>query len=311
MTLVAFPPQKRVTTEDVANHDACERLCTWSREYFYPRVPLAQALHQSLRVGLISGDPCQAKNALLATAANPGLDIEAYNVFDLAMHHAALIETVCAYLTAEGLWTPCGVVSCDGFEFEPLSYLLPDGRLRRVVLCSTWNVLREQEEKTSWWTVADTLATGRPMLLNVIVIGQARKGFRVSPWTTGYIHPENRILRVKKREGKFTDNWKRVYREQTDHKAEDWLTIMQQDQAFDDLVLSCNAEPGRGDLGKIAREIFARGTEMRRSACFRLAPCPMARVCHHTQEITPDEARWKRRDDMAVARDRIVATTGF
>ena len=101
-----------------------------------------------------------------------------------------------------------------------------------MVLCSSWNTLREQEERTSWWTVGDIAVTGRPMLVNVLVIGSAKGGFRQSPWTTGYIHPENGTMRIKRKEGEFTSRWKKVYREQTDRRALDWLTKMQTDEAL-------------------------------------------------------------------------------
>jgi len=345
-----------------------------------------------------------ARDALLQFAADPGLDIVAPNVYDIAIHHAALIEMVTAYLTAEGPWKLCyrgtdGDVqqmrgaeaqgrtvlqgpSCGGNEafpavasanrsaaqarqrevlrarlsqegeitsepvrlvsereggdapsrlrpptsgdmalprlpsgtasgirdldFQPDSFLMDDGRLRRVVLCSTWSILRRDEERTSWRTLADVCVTGRPMLLNFIVIGQARNGFRPTPWTQGFIHPENHILRVKRiateKTGpnpKFTENWKKVYREQTDHHPPAWLKIMQDDEAFSGLVQHCtvdvpaNQEEVLADLRRIEGEMGS--TVMRRSGCFRFSPCPMAILCHRPGNMTPESSGWKRK----------------
>jgi hypothetical protein len=285
-----------MNTELIVLHDECERKATWMGKYVLPSIPLVDAMHRALRAGLIAGDGARSREMFLNLAAEPGLDIQAYNVYDIAVHHAALMETVVAYLTAEGKWIPAG----DDLG----SFLLPDGRLRRVVLCSAWNSLREQEERNSWRTVAEMSITNRPMVINVIIIGQSIKGFRPSPWTRGYVHPENGLLRIKRISSektgpnpKFSDNWKKVYREETDHKPLEWLGFMQKDQAFDDSVqtVHCNVPVSRKsvlqDLERIEREIEAKSESMRRSACFRFAPCSFAGLCHYGS--TPGMAGWR------------------
>ena len=100
---------------------------------------------------------------------------------------------------------PVDAVSLAGDTYEPLSYQLPDGRLRRVVLCSSWNTLREQEERTSWWTVGDIAVTGRPMLVNVVlVIGSATAWIPTVTLDDG-VHPsrECRTMRIKRKEGRI------------------------------------------------------------------------------------------------------------
>lgn len=289
----------KLDTESFALHDQCARLRTWSAQYNLPRIPLAQAMHDALRVGLLEGAPEKAKQAFIATAAMPGLEITAYNVYEIAVHHAAMIEVVCAYLLGkDGAWVPADSVQCDGFTFQPNSYLLPDGRLRRVVLCSAWDQIRHQEESNSWRTVADVNLANRPMLINAIVIGQSRKGFRPSAWTQGFVHPTTRQMRIQKRDGRFTDNWTRIYRESTDKKAEGWLKIMQEDGAFEGLVhaVSVDVSPRRtevlGEMEMLAKDIKIEGTGMRRSACFRYSPCSFARICHYHENITPQQAGW-------------------
>jgi len=261
-------------------------------------------MNDSLRAGLIAGEPARARETLLQIAADPGLDMQAWNLYDVAVHHAALMELVTAYLVADGPWTPAGEVDGVGCQ----SFVLPDGRLRRVVLCSAYSELRKLEEVHSWRTIADVCVTGRPMLLNFISIGQSRKGLRASPWTQGYVHPENGILRVKRiaseKTGpnpRFSDNWKKVYREQTDHKPKEWLAIMQQDHAFEDLVQYCTVDVPTNrkgileDLRRIERELASKSIAMRRSACFRFSPCPMACLCHSPGNLTPELVGWKRK----------------
>ena len=290
-----------MNSNDVCLHDECPRLQTWSAEYALPAVPIAKALHDSLRAGLIAGRGSVARETLLQIAAEPGLDMQSAQMYDVAVHHAAMMEVITEYLAPEP-WIPAGAV--DGFQ--PDSFILPDGRLRRVVLCSAYSELRKREEINSWRTMADVCVTGRPMLLNFITIGQSKKGFRASSWTQGYIHPENGLLRVQRiaseKTGpnpRFTDNWKKVYREQTDHKTKEWLTIMQKDKAFDGLVRNCTVEvPANrrevlAELCRIEREIALEGTEMRRSACFRFAPCVFASACH--RGLKPEMAGFKRK----------------
>lgn len=289
-----------ISTEDIARHDLCERFGTWRREFELPRIPLAEVLNASLRAGLLAGDERSAHSYFLEKAASPGLDIEGRNIYDIAVHHARMIEVICGYLlNGAGAWKPMGAVQC-GFDYQPMSFLMDDGRLRRVVLCSSWNPLREAEERNSWWTVGDTAATGRPMLLNVIVIGSSRGGFRPSPWTTMYTHPENGIARIKKKEGKFSDGWKCSYRENSDHSVSDWLRMMQQDDAFEGIVHSFTVDATGAsvlqDMGRIDAEIEKKGTAMRRSSCYRYVPCPMADLCPTGR--TPENEGWKRKHAM-------------
>lgn len=282
-----------MNTADFEHEDRCPRFRTWSARYHLPRIPLAYALNESLRAGLLKGDQSAAYGKFMALSANPGLDIEGRNVYDIAVHHAQMLEVLTSYLVTDGPWKAPDAVSFAGDTYQPQSYLLPDGRLRRVVLCSSWHGLREQEERTSWWTVGDIAVTGRPMLVNVLVIGSAREGFRQSPWTTGYLHPENGTLRIKRNEGRFTDRWKKVYREQTDCRAIEWLSKMQKDEAFEGIVESftvdgCGAEVAE-QMERMAQNFG--DTDMRRSGCFRNAPCPMAGLCH--EGLTPAMAQWR------------------
>ena len=288
-----------ISTLNIVQHDQCSRLQTWSAGYELPRVSIAEALNISLREGLLAGDAGVAYSSFMAQAANPGLDIEGRNVYDIAHHHARLVEVICCYLLGDlGEWRPCGPVD----DFQPLSYQMDDGRLRRVVLASSWGILREAEERNSWWTVADTAITNRPMLINAIVISQSKNGFRASPWTTGFIHPENGIMRVKKKEGRFTDNWKRVYRETTDYHPDEWLRVMQGDNAFEGIVESFTVAPSAilHDLERIKKEIAKGQTVMRRSHCFKQAVCPMAKLCYHPTPMTPALAGWAQKSQTAM-----------
>lgn len=290
------------SSEDFDVYDQCHRKQTWGAKFLTPRISLTAAMYQSLREGLLAGSAEKTREHFMGLAAKPGIDITAYNLYELVVHHASLMEIVTAYLLAGGeAWKQAPSVNLSEYKFHPLSYLLPDGRLRRVVLCDSWNALREKSETISWRTVADCVATNRPMLLNAISIGQSRKGFRTTPWTTGYQHPENKTLRVQRKEGTFNESWKRVRREHTEKKPLEWMKIMQQDGSFENLVHSVTVDmPPRSsevleDMQRIAREMNSGPLHPSHSACYRFGPCGFSEICHSPQLITPESLRWRTR----------------
>ena len=96
---------KRImNTADFAHDDRCPRFRTWSARYHLPRVPLADALNESLRAGLLKGDQSAAYGKFMALSANPGLEIEGRNVYDIAVHHAQMLEVLTSYLVTDGPW---------------------------------------------------------------------------------------------------------------------------------------------------------------------------------------------------------------
>lgn len=288
-----------ITTEDISLHDECERKRLYSL-WQTPRISLAQALNDSLRIGLLKGDPALAKNHLMQLAAEPGLAISGVDVYAVAVHHSSLIELIVAYLLAsEGPWKAAPSTSIGDHTFQPLSYARP-ACLRRVVLCSRWDAQRQLEETHSWRTVADSAALGLPMLINAIVIGSAVKGLRPSVWTRAFQHPVAKDLRIKSKmkDGEnFNSNWRRVYREQSSRSPADWLKLMQSDNAFEDVVHSVSIplpparshEELKGMLDEIATTTVGK---MRRSACFKQSTCPMVNLCYHPDSPTPEIAGW-------------------
>lgn len=296
-----------ITTEELANFDTCPRLYTFA--YFQPpRVSLAAALNDSLRVGLLTGDPAAAKNHLMQLAADPGLAISVVDIYGCAVHHAALIEIIVHYLlNGEGAWHPAPTVTIGANQFQPLSYLMPDQRLRRVVLCSKWDDQRRLEEAHSWRTLSDCAAIGRPMLINAIVIGSTNKGWRPSAWTKAYSHPVSRELRIqpKNKTGEsFNDNWRRVYREHTSKSCTDWLGLMQTDNAFEGIVQSITVDMPTHEVHEQMKELLTTMStmvspgEMRRAACFKNVSCTYSGLCYSKDHPTPSELGWLRKPSL-------------
>jgi hypothetical protein len=291
-----------ITTEDIALWDECERKRLYSL-YQTPRVSLAQALNDSLRIGLLSGKPELAKNHLMQLAADPGLAISGVSVYEVAVHHSALIELIVAYLLAdEGKWKAAPKVNVGGHEFQPLSYARP-ACLRRVVLCSRWDQQRALEETHSWRTVADSAALGLPMLINAIVIGSATKGLRPSVWTRAFQHPVAKDLRIKsvaKNGENFNQNWRRVLRESSSKSPTEWLKLMQTDNAFEDVVHSTSINLPTHLAYEQLKEMMDQISvttegKMRRSSCFKQSTCPMAILCFNPDSPTPEIAGWLKR----------------
>lgn len=288
-----------ITTEELSNFDACPRLAIYAK-FDTPRISLATVLNESLRIGLLSGNPVAAKTHLMQRAANPGLAIYGSNVYSSAVHHSALIELIVTYLLAgDGAWKAAPAVDVGPHTYQPLSYLLPDHRLRRIILCSQWNEQRRLEEVNSWRTLGDIIATNRPMLINAIVIGAAASGFRPSVWTKGFEHPVHRGLRVRSiaKEDGFNANWRKVYRESSAKNCQDWLTIMQNDNAFADTVFSTVVDTphlsAQADFPRLLEGVASGRDEMRRSHCFKQSTCPYSVCCHHDRPMTPAEAGWR------------------
>src|SRR4051812_27196073 len=102
-----------ISTEDLALFDACPRLQLFSL-YEPPRVTLATVLTEALRIGLLSGKADKAKNHVMLRAADPGLAISAHDIYNIAVHHASLIEVIVQYLLAdEGAWIAARAIKVE------------------------------------------------------------------------------------------------------------------------------------------------------------------------------------------------------
>ena len=284
-----------MTTEDFVEHDRCPRFHAYNSRYSPFRVSFHFALNDALNVALAAHDPILASERVLALAASPGIDFKSANLYSAVVHHSRLAELLATYCLSIDS-SPHPPIDMKWGEFTPQSSLLPDGRLRRIVLTDRWTSEREQMERFSWRTVADTTITNRPMVITAILIGSLRDGYRPSPWTQGFLHPHNSLLRISKREGEFSESWKKVYREQSGMSAFEWLKIMQDDKAFDDVVFSVTENPPKDreqilhEMAQMVREMTAPVPRQTRSACYRFSPCPFLPAC--TTSRPPAAAGW-------------------
>jgi hypothetical protein len=290
----------RLSSEDFATHDTCARLETYSSRYEPLRLSINYALNQAIHAALSESSPIAASDKIMELAARPGLDVEG-KVYEAAIHHSRLSELIATYLLSIEKFTVPESVTMPWGEFQPQSFLVPGNRLCRVVLCDRWTTEREQMERFSWRTAVDTAITGMPMVMIAVVIGGIRDGRRASAWTQGYLHPSNQQMRVLKRDGEqFGDNWRRVWREESDIKPLEWLKVMQQDGAFDSRVFSITQDVPRNrdevlaQIEEMAREMGSM--RQTRSNCYRFKPCPFLKACLSAK--SPAELGWVEKDSL-------------
>lgn len=290
-----------MNAEQLELHDRCRRLSAWSRQYAAGRMSPLRAIYGALEQGLTAAEnPEQAAEShLIDIAANPGLDIEAVDLYSLAVHFSKLAGILTTYLRGnEGPWKRAEAVG----GWEPNCYEVGD-TLRRVVLIDHWSDQRKMAEIRSWRTVGETSMLNKPMLLNFISIGSTAEGRRVSPWARTLKHPRNGGMRFAKKGAKadgFTDSWIPMWREHHEGTTLEWLGLMQADEVFDTLVhsirvpVSPRREEFAADVERISNEIsiLPADVPMSRSNCYGISPCKFRDVCHAQKASIPMNFGW-------------------
>lgn len=274
-------------SSDYETLERCPRKLKWEKTYLQSRIKPLEAIYKGVEAGLEGKD---ARDAVMALAADPGLDLEGVEVYPLAVHYSALAEILAFYLMAgQKPWTRVGQVWESGDE------------LRRIVLVDRWSEERKMQEIRSWRTVAETCKHNRPMLLNFLVVGSSSDQRRVSPWTRGYSHPKNNGLQFRKKDGEsLGPGWEPVWRERWQRNCDRWLAVMQRDGVFDGLVHSVRVQvpPRRdeflADMARLDGEIadLPENPPMRRGGCYRFGACQYVGVCHAQEPKTPGECGW-------------------
>lgn len=297
-----------ISTEDFVQFDICPRSQVFTSRYEPLRMSLNGVLNESLYAALSAGSPIAASDKLMELAARPGIEVESRSLYDSAIHHSRLVELLASYVLAVGSLSVPEPIACEWGDFQPRAFLTKDGRLRRVVLCDRWTPERELLERFSWRTAIDSAITNRPMIITALVIGKVQNGFRPSVWTTGYEHPMTREIRIQKREGKFTENWRSHYRENTQIKALEWLRIMQEDGAFEGRVFSVTQNPDPSVLPQVAQMAREMGSmRQTRSSCYRFKPCPFLSAC--SQSKSPAQMGWIEKDSLVNLENDILTPT--
>jgi hypothetical protein len=273
------------TAEILALHDRCPRAAFYGKKWEASRIHPNEVLRQAVEAGLLTDeeDPGQlAGDTVMTLATERELAVEG-SQYSCAMHHAALSDVITTVLRAgmPKLGRPEDR-ECQSPPWTSSAFLDASGlRLRRVLMVDRWSSEREAAESHSWRSLGEMSIFGMPMTLTVVVIGQRRDGKHHSPWSKGFLHPANRNLRIKKRDGEtFGKNWTQCWREEQAWISRDkWIDAMREDRVLHEAVFDVELDlPDADMMAKVRRLAQSKLREIRLA---RELPDPNISVCHY------------------------------
>lgn len=287
--------------------ETCHRKGFWSAKWRPHKLSSKEMVTLSLRRALTAtGAPEQAFGELagaemLQLATDRGLITDQQDIYGQVIHNAALADILVSVVRkpSDLPWIECPNV--QGWTSDCL--MSPDGDLlRRIALVSYWNDERHYSECRSWYCLGEICHYELPMQLIVLVIGQERNGRRSTPWCQGFLHPQNKVLRFRKKSRStteiFNDKWEKVWRE--DHaeiKRETWLNAMLKDDVLPEVCFRIDIPVPPALLVERIRDMAARKLERlakmtevpeaNLSSCDWPTPCMFRKLCHRIPEGKP------------------------
>ena len=253
-------------------------------------------LYAAVEASLVAADPQQGAKDAIANLTSR-LDVNAGDLSPIsAVRHVECMAEVIG-LSLRGKLsraTKPDLISLGGHQWQSNLFECR-GELHRIVLTSYMDDDSLRSFAHAWQTVGELAAMERPLTLTVVIIGAQRAGRRHTPWAKGFLHPIQRNLRFapRKKDSGFTENWKTVWREQSEITAETWLDQMRNDSMLDELIVSrkinYNGEDERmktakWDMVAIAAQMQNpdTGAPMRRSSCDEIGrgACPWQPICY-------------------------------
>jgi hypothetical protein len=298
--------------------DRCRRLGIWSQSWVPARVtPLGavyDALHKvmAMEANAYTG-PGMARELVMQAAGERGVETDRQDPYAVMVHHAHLAEVLARVLRkpADGPWVRPKSLELWNMDvdWQPQAYLMAGGmRLLRFVLVDHWDDDRQMAELHGWRTIGDVCATGLPMTLRILVIGQSHSGLRHGHWTRARQHPRSKLLRFARKHSKadgFAESWLKVWREDTRIGPDAWIEQMARDEVLREAAFDRQVSvPGEYARGKVLDDIQRIGAEMQgvqegtgplfpmnRSACDSPmhGPCRYQNCCYALTEMTPGE----------------------
>jgi len=246
-----------------------------------------------------------AKMRFLQAAANPGLDLPyGSDSYKIAKDYAVMLDTV---LRAATKWNlpklkdSPAVRLNSAVEWQPLAGVDDKGELHRFVTVDRWTEEDLARELHGWYVFGDVAATGKPMMIHAVEIGQMRGGRRASAWARGWKHPTmpNLKMHFARKDGSTFKGWTPVYlADHADMDPEEWVELMHREGVAQGLVRHVGVEvPADGVQQDTIRQIMQeaaragvliserrstswRAMPMSRGACDGLVPCPWQGACH-------------------------------
>jgi hypothetical protein len=299
------------TPELLQAFETCPRKGFFLRSWAPRKRFLKDLTQEAVRAGMLAPGPADeqgwgdiAGSRMLQLAADYELDSSAPNHFDCALHHANLADILVSAIRKKD--DPPWITPPDSDVWKSGCFLSPDGNsLRRIVLVSNWTDSRHYGECRSWATVGEMAQYDLPMQLVVLIVGQERAGKRHSAWTTGFLHPMNKVLRFRKRNRMttevFNDRWIKVFREDHDEiSREKWLEAMLKDDVLQDLCFRVDVPKlptlQRTRLVELAKRkvdrlsALSEKPETNLSTCDWPVTCSFRPCCHSIPEREPSAA---------------------
>lgn len=298
----------------LTSFEVCPRKAYWN-DWSLPKLSSKTMLSKGLSAGLIapvsSGEQGTSfgevsGSEILQLAADCGLDTPQSDVYSAVIHLATLSDVLVSAVRKpdDEAWLVPDPVQ----NWTSECFLSPDGlNLRRIVLVSHWSDQRHYAECKSWYTLGEMVHYKLPMQMVVLVIGQERNGKRHTPWTQGFLHPQNHQLRFRKRSkgyreagNVFNDKWEKIWREDHDEiSGEKWLQAMLTDDILRDVCFKVDVPLPEELMCQKIRDMAARKLERLQNmkelpesqltGCDWPIPCLFRRCCGSVPERKPSE----------------------
>lgn len=303
-----------MTTADLLTAtETCTRKGYWARHWQRQRLDGTEFLRRAVAAGLTEATREDfgevAGETVMELAVEPGMEMpSSRDIHQSVVHHAALADVLTTAIRKRGspAWGKPLPQSVGDHHWASSAFLDPSGeRLRRVVLATSWSDERHYAALRSWHALGEVAIYGLPMTVVVCVLGQNRDGRRTGPWTRGFLHPKNHVLRFRKRQAStyesFSDSWEHVWREDRGEiPTSKWLQAMMDDDILRDVCFTMDLEvPGPAEQSKVRQMARAKLDRITRatkvpeaamSVCDR-PPCPFKACCWGKGETVPSESR--------------------
>lgn len=288
--------------------DRCERRFAFECTHAPKTISPLGLLYAAVEASLVDPDPVQgAKDAIADLTGRMDVNSGELSPISTVRHVECLAEVIGLALRAKlGVAQRLPLVPLLSHEWQSNLFECR-GELHRLILASHMDDDSLRSYAHSWYTIGELAALERPLTLTVVIIGAQRGGRRHSAWSKGFQHPIQKNLRFapRKKDSGFTENWKTVWREQSNYTAETWLEQMKNDEVLSELIVSrkiqYNGEDERmktakRDMLTIAEKMVHARTDapMRRSSCDELGKgaCPWQNCCYSPTPMTPEEMPW-------------------
>ncbi len=195
------------TAEILTAYECCDRKGFWSRDWQRRRLTPNEMLRRALTAGVTESERSDfgevAGETIMELGVDPGMETpSSHNIYDSVVHHAALADILTQAIRRPGArpWSIPPPTTLGGAPWASGAFVDPLGTtLRQIVLASSWSDSRHYAEVRNWRTTGEVAAYRLPMQVAVLILGQYRDGRRSGPWTKGFLHPRNRMLRFRKR----------------------------------------------------------------------------------------------------------------